>query len=231
MSRRNRILAIALPAVALAAAVIALTAFAGDDSGTKTKRVAPNGVATLLAGIPQSGLVLGRPSAPVTLVEFADLQCPYCGEWARGTLPTIVRRYVRPGKVKIEFRGLHFVGPDSETALRTVLAARSQRRLWNVVENLYERQGTENAGWVTRDLLREVGDSIPGLDTDRLLADSDSPAVDAAIRQNDSLAQEIGVKGTPTFYAGPSNGKLSFVKLGSLGPEGIEPTLQKLLAG
>src|SRR5690349_18702280 len=87
----------------------------------------------LLAGIPQRPTVLGRPGAPVTLVEFADLQCPYGGLWARATLPTLVQRYVRTGKLRIDFRGLAFVGPDSKTALRVAHAAGAQNRLWNVV--------------------------------------------------------------------------------------------------
>jgi len=218
------------PAAALAAAIIVVSATRGG-SQPSGKRIQPNAVARLLGGIPQQGLVLGRASAPVTLVEFADLQCPFCGEWERGALPTIVRKYVRTGKVKIEFRGLHFLGPDSETALRAALAARAQGKLWNVVVDLYERQGTENTGWVTKDLLRQVGDSVHGLDTSTMLRDMSSPAVEAAIKQTDTLAREIGVSGTPTFFAGPSTGKLSFVKVSSLGPQGIEPTLDKLLAG
>jgi protein-disulfide isomerase len=97
--------------------------------------------------------VLGSPDAPVTVVEYADLQCPFCAEWARRAFGEIVRDYVAPGRVRIEFRGLVFLGPDSEVALRTALAAGRQDRLWDVVHLLYANQGAENAGWVTQDLL------------------------------------------------------------------------------
>ncbi len=110
----------------------------------------------MLAGIPQQGAVLGDPKAPVTLVEYADFQCPYCAQWSHGAFPTLVERYVRPGNVRIVFRGLAFLGPDSDRALRTAVAAGRENRLWNVVEALYHRQGHENSGWVTESLLEEV---------------------------------------------------------------------------
>jgi protein-disulfide isomerase len=228
--KRDRLLMLLVPAALLAAAIIAVIVF-GSGGGSSGKRVPPNAVSRMLDGIPQHGLVLGSPSAPVTLVEFADLQCPFCGDWERGTLPTIVRKYVRPGKVKIEFRGLHFIGPDSEKALRAVLAAKPQNKLWDLLENLYEKQGTENSGWVTDDLIKRLAGSVPGLDVQRLLAERDSKAVTTEIAQNDQLANSIGVSGTPTFFAGRSNGKLAQVPLTSLKPAGIEPTLDKLLAG
>jgi len=120
-----------------------------------------------LRGIPQQGTVLGRPDAPVTLVEYADLQCPYCGVWARETLPQLVREYVRTGKVKLVFRGLAFVGPDSATGLTTALAAANQGRLWQVVDLVYANQGEENSGWLDDELLRSIGGQLPGLDVDR----------------------------------------------------------------
>jgi protein-disulfide isomerase len=227
--RRQRLLLLAI-AVALVAAglVIALVRTGG---GSNAHRATPSQVSRLFAGIPQSRLVVGSPKAPVTLVEFADLQCPYCGDWARVTLPTIVRKYVRTGKVKIEFRGLHFIGPDSEKALRAVLAAGLQNRLWQVVESLYQRQGRENSGWVTDELLRTVGGKLPGLDTGKMLAQRDDPWVTKQLDEATQLATAIGVNSTPTFYAGKKGGKLQLVQLGSLNPSGIEPTLDKLLAG
>ena len=89
--------------------------------------------------------MLGNPDAPVTLVEYVDLQCPYCAEWAVRTFPVLVSDYVRTGKLRIVFHGLAFIGPDSDTALRTALAAGREDRLWDVVAGFYVRQGAENA--------------------------------------------------------------------------------------
>ena len=181
-------------------------------------------------GIPQHGNALGSPKAPVTLVEFADPQCPYCGEWARGALPDLVREYVRTGRVRVVFNGMSFVGPDSELALRTALAAGQQNRLWHVLDLLYRNQGTENTGWVTQDLLAGIGATVPGLDGSRMLAQRDAPDVSAALDAAAANAQSHGINSTPSFLAGPTGGTLKPVKVATLDLAGIAPALDRLLA-
>jgi protein-disulfide isomerase len=203
-------------------------------TGTSSKTsAAPSGsqhVAAMLRGIPQKGTVLGSAQAPVTLVEFADPQCPYCADWARLALPVLVRDYVRTGKVQIMFSGMHFVGPDSETALRTALAAAGQGRFWNVLELLYANQGTENTGWVTDPLLRSIGDAVPGLSTSRMLDERQSPAVERLLAQGDALAQQAGVNSTPTFAIGRTgSGRLQIVPVSSLEATGLEPAINAAL--
>jgi protein-disulfide isomerase len=150
-----------------------------------------------LDGIPQEGRVLGSPDAEVTLIEYADLQCPACRAYTESYFPEIVNRYVRPGRVRTEFRGLAFLGPDSETALRWVLAAGLQNRLWQLQEALYRNQGGENSGWVTEELLRRLAGAIPGLDADQILADADGDAVDAQVAEGASQAEADEIRGTP----------------------------------
>ena len=98
----------------------------------------------------------------MTLVEYADLQCPYCAQWALDALPTLVEDYVKPGKLRIVFRGLAFIGPDSDKALRTAIAAGENDHLWDVVHGLYVHQGAENAGWVTDGLVTEIAAGVRG---------------------------------------------------------------------
>lgn len=221
---------IALAIVAGLVAVSLLTGGDDDSTATATGELAGAAeTATLLRGIPQDGIALGSPDAPVTLVEYADLQCPFCAEWARGTFPAIVDEYVRPGEVRIEFRGMAFLGPDSQTALQTVLAAGEQDRLWNVLHILWANQGEENAGWVTEDLLQGIGDSVAGLDTERMLAQRGSGAVEGAMVSSQQSADLNGIDSTPSFLAGPTGGTLERLELSSLEPEEMRAALDALL--
>jgi protein-disulfide isomerase len=207
---------------------------AGGPRATATMPAAPAsvpGAAATLAlfkGIPQQLNVLGKASAPVTMIEFADLQCPFCREYTTSALPALVARYVRPGKAKFVFAGMHFIGPDSEKALRAVYAAGLQGHLWQYLDLLYKSQGPENAGWVTDDLLRSVGASLPGFDTDKMLADMSSPEVTNALAAADRQAQNASVRSTPTFFAGKTGGTLEHINLTALTPEAFRPTLDAL---
>ena len=107
-------------------------------------------------GIPQSGLALGSPKAPVTIVEFADLQCPFCAEYHRNVFPSILDRYVRTGKVRLELRLLRFLGPDSDRLARVAAAAAAQNRMWQFAGLAYDRQGQENSGYATNGFINKL---------------------------------------------------------------------------
>lgn len=212
MSRRTKnivVILVAVVAAGLAAALIAVSATGGDGNEATVTVEGADATAQLLEGIPQVGPVLGRADAPVTIVEYADLQCPACQFWALSTFPTLVDEYVRPGKAKIVFNGVAFLGPDSLTALKTAFAAGEQNKLWNVVELLFHNQGEENAGWVTEDLLRAIGDAVPELDTDTMLDDRDSEEVAASLATAQGTAQAAGLAQgpTPSFDVGRSGGQ------------------------
>ena len=166
----------------------------------------------------------------MTLVEYADLQCPYCAQWARDALPTLVEDYVRAGKLRIVFHGLAFIGPDSNTALRTAVAAGRENHLWDVVHGLYLSQGAENAGWVNDTLVRDIAGGVPGLEPDELLTARWEKTIDPELERFAAAAKAAGVNGTPAFQVGPTGGRLERVEVGSLGPEGIVPAIDAALA-
>ncbi len=140
-----------------------------------------------------------------------------------------MREYVRPGKVQLVFRGLAFIGPDSEAALRTALSAGEQNRLWHVVDLLYANQGEENTGWVNDDLLRGVGGAVPRLDVERMLDERDSPAADQALASAQRAAHAAGITGTPSFEVGRAGGPLQRLEISSLDPSAFRSALDSLL--
>jgi protein-disulfide isomerase len=222
----RRVLLVLIGAAALSVGLIATSQLGARDR--EEAPAAAGATHSSLARIPQRGIVLGDPDAPVTLVEYADLQCPYCAEWATRTFPVLVSDYVRTGKLRIVFHGLAFIGPDSDAALRTALAAGRENRLWDVVAGFYLRQGAENAGWVTDDLVDDVV-AEAGLDGDDVRDARDESWVSAELRAAQAAADAAGVHGTPSFQLGRTGRALELVHLRSLGPEGITPAIDTLL--
>jgi protein-disulfide isomerase len=226
---RSRALVLAVgAALVVGIALIGASRLAAEPDAP-AKPAPPSAPSPLLQGIPQSGTVLGRPDAPVTLVEYADLQCPYCAQWALGTLPELVRAYVREGTLRIEFRGLAFIGPDSDVALRAALAAGRQDRLWNVVELLYSNQGAENSGWASEELIHRIAAGVPGLDVERLDSDRGLEALRDQMARAKRQSQSAGVNGTPAFELGLTGSRLETLEPTSLGPEEFSAAIDAVL--
>jgi protein-disulfide isomerase len=229
LSPRTTIAAAVTAAALLAGALVAASLLGVHGKARPAPERAAGPAPSLFAGLPQDGATLGSPGAPVTLVEYADLQCPYCAQWARDALPSIVAQYVRTGKVRLVFNGLAFIGPDSDTALRTAIAAGERNHLWDVVHGLYARQGGENAGWVTDTLVDEIAAGVPGLNGVALREGRSSRTVDTELARAANEATAAGIASTPTFQVGPTGGRLEVVRPASLGPEGIVPAIEAAL--
>jgi protein-disulfide isomerase len=231
-SAKSRYASVLVVAAAVTAVLIGASQLGARDKATTTTSAQPAASEpSLFAGIPQQGAALGSPTARLTLIEYADLQCPYCARWARDTLPTIVADYVKPGKLRIVFSGMTFVGADSRTALSTAIAAGRQHHFWDVVHGLFLAQGAENSGWVTDGLITEIASGVPGLDASRLIDARSASWVDAALTRATSAAQAAGVNSTPSFRLGLTGGPFDVVQVDSLEPEGITPAIDAALAG
>jgi protein-disulfide isomerase len=228
-----RLLALGTALAVVVAGILIGVSVAGSG-GSSSRSTALRGAgetAAMLDGIPQSGNVLGRPDAPVRLVEYGDLQCPICRAFALGTLPTIVRDYVRSGDVQIEFRGIAFIGADSGKALRAVVAAGAQNRAWNLIDLLYQNQGQENSGWVTDALIQSAAAHTAGLNAGKLFAARNSGATQASINAFAAQArQDMGGQiRTPTFLVGKTGQQLQYLQISSLDASQFTPALDQLL--
>ena len=109
------------------------------------------------------------------------------------------------------YRGLGFIGPDSQNALRTAIAAGAQNRLWNVMDLIYRNQGQENA-WVTDEVLRGIV-SGAGANANEVMAARNNPAVTARMNAWATLASTNGVNGVPAFFVGRRGAGLSRIPL------------------
>jgi protein-disulfide isomerase len=161
------------------------------------------------AGIPQHGLVLGAPKAPVTMVEYVDLQCPGCRFFETQVLPSIVPEFVRSGKLKIEARPIAFIGPDSFPARKVMIAAAEQNRAFNFAQITYANQGTENTGWLNQDFIEHAAASVPGMNVRRLLDEQNSSFVKNKTVTIDAQAKADAVSQTPAVLLGKTGSKLS----------------------
>jgi protein-disulfide isomerase len=137
--------------------------------------------------------IRGPRSAPVTLVEYGDYQCPYCGQ-AHEILQTLTAAL--SDQVRLVFRNfpLVTVHPDAELAAEAAEAAAAQGAFWEMHDTLYENQDRLSEP----DLLAYAAGL--GLDTDRFAADLAAHTFEPRVREDFSSGVRSGVNGTPTFF-------------------------------
>ena len=231
-SRRVLLIAAAVGGAAVLAVALILVASSGSSSKTtttvSTDASGPTSPISLFAGIPQSGDTVGKASAPATMLVFEDPQCPYCQQWNLDTLPTVVDQFVRTGRLKLTYRGIAIIGPNSIKGVRAVFAAGKQNKLWDFSEALYEMQGEENSGWITDDVILSAARSA-GADGAAILAASPSKAVTAQLAQANSEAETYRVQGTPTFVLEQPPGLPQQLNVTSLEPGPFTAELQAAL--
>jgi hypothetical protein len=215
--KRLRLLGVAVGVAALLVLIAVFISSRSDEAETRAgDQDAPllgaQAVRERYDGIPQEGFRLGRADAPVRLVEFADLQCPFCRDAAEGSLPSIVDRYVRPGRVRLEFRNFAILGPDSEKAARAAQAAAEQGKGWQFIDLFYLNQGQENSGYVTDEFIRKIARGVPGLDVERVVRASNGTD-DETLAEARTEAQRFGIEQTPSYLMGPADGELQQLQL------------------
>jgi protein-disulfide isomerase len=196
---RNRLYllggAVLLAIVVVVVVVVVASSGGSSPDTTTTTATRPS---TTLTGVPQTGDTLGIAGAPATLSVFEDPQCPYCKQWNDEALPAVIRDYVRPGKIKLVYRGIEIIGPNSTKGLRAIYGAAPQNKVWNMVEGLYAQQGEENSGWITDDVIKQAA-ATSHAKADAIFAAMPTAAVTAKLQQAGADAQAIGLQGTPTF--------------------------------
>jgi protein-disulfide isomerase len=146
------------------------------------------------------GYVLGSATAPVEVVEFADFQCPHCGEFANVQFPTIRDQLISTGRLRWRFRDFPLNFPWSRVAALAGQCAGEQGKFWEMEDALFQQQAawgrsSSNPTSAFRDLARGIG-----ADLDKYNACMDSQRYAGRIEASHRDGMARGVTGTPTFF-------------------------------
>jgi len=141
----------------------------------------------------------GDPNAPVTIIEYSDFQCPFCGRFAREVEPLIIKNYVDTGKVRFIYRTFgDWIGPESLLSAEAAYCAGDQGKFWDFHDILFENQHGENQGAFTRERIEAMA-KLLGLNMDEFRQCLDSHKYQKQAMQDLADGQAAGVKGTPSF--------------------------------
>jgi protein-disulfide isomerase len=187
--------------VVVALVVISLVSSGGSGGGGTPSAAGPPAAPAAppaATRVPGDPFALGRPDAPVAIVEWADFQCPYCAQYTTETEPALIAQYVNTGKVRLEWRDFPFLGPESTKAAVAARAAGRQGRFWQYHDALYAEQHPENSGAVTDAYLVGLAGRLK-LDTARFTADMADRALAAQVSADKADGTRRGVNGTPAF--------------------------------
>ena len=199
---RRWALGVVVTAAALVVALALISANGGNSSSSADR------ASIAVGGLPQAAAVLGRPDAPIEIVEFADLQCPFCRQASVDVVPDVVERWVRPGTARLRFVALSFIGPDSVRGARAAVAAGTQHMLWPFIDRVYARQGAENSGWLSDRAVDDIARQL-GLDLARFDAERTATSGADALQLASTEARQAGVQSTPSFVInGPRETRL-----------------------
>ena len=183
------IAAIAVVAIGL----VAVVAWAGQRGSSSSE---PKPVSTDKS--------VGAAEAPVVVVEYADFQCPYCGQFAAGPEAQLREEYVGTGKVRFVYRHFAFIGDESMWAAEASECANDQGRFWEYHDKLFEEQAGENQGAFSRDNLKQFAADL-GLDTTAFNQCLDSEKFKSKVEQENRDARNLRIQATPTVVV---NGKV-----------------------
>lgn len=167
--------------------------------------------------------MLGNKDAKVTIVEFSDFQCPYCGRFYVQTESQLKKDYIDTGKVNFVYRdfplGFH---PNAEPAAEAAECANEQGKFWEMHNKIFENQesmSTESYKQWAKDL---------GLDTNKFNSCFDSQKYKDEVKKDEADGEKYRVSGTPTFFIG--NPKSGYIRLVGAQPyEAFKQVLDQLL--
>lgn len=143
---------------------------------------------------------LGKDTAPVTIIEFADFRCPFCERFYSDAGKGILKDYVATGKVKFYYRNYAFLGPASDLAAEASECANEQGKFWSFYNWMFEHQASESdTAYYSADNLIKYAVGV-GLNKAKFTQCLNNHKYAAQVVKDLRDGQAAGVDGTPTIF-------------------------------
>lgn len=142
--------------------------------------------------------LIGKPNAPITILEWGDYQCTFCYRFHGSSLNIILSEYVDTGKAKIVFKDFPLNGPDSVLAAEATYCAEDQGKYWVYHNELYTNWAGERTGWVNYDSLNKFAISID-LELEQFSSCLNDHKYRQKVLELEKFGKDIGIDATPSF--------------------------------
>ncbi|HWF74929.1 MAG TPA: thioredoxin domain-containing protein [Solirubrobacteraceae bacterium] len=222
--RLMRLAGVALVAVVVVVAAVVISSKSSGGAGpVKLNSTAANGIVTrvsgLIGGVAESGNnTLGKPSAPVQVTEYGDLECSACDDFAlpttaktsagatgSGVEDQLINTYVKTGKASLTYRSLDTATGQGATPQMfpvqqaAALAAGLQGKAWYYIELFYAEQGAEGTSYVNETYLDNLAKQVPGLNYSQWLSARNNSNLTAQVQSDAAAANSLNLSSTPSI--------------------------------
>ncbi len=199
-ARRTRLFYVAIGVVAIAG--VAVVAYEATRPAAAASQYDPS-----LPAVKSNGYVLGSATAPLEVVEYADFECPSCGQFANIIEPDVRTNFVNTGKIRLRFIDFPLdMHRNTWNASRAAACADEQGKFWQMHDAIFQAQdrwngeATSNPDKVLKAIAKQIG--LNSAQFDQCV---DSHRTQAKVQAHYTIARDMHVQATPTFNV---NGKL-----------------------
>lgn len=176
-------------------------------------------------------VILGDTKAPVTLIEYGDYQCPWCGKFFAEVEDKLRKEYIESGKVRMVYRNFAFLGPESFAAAEAAECAKDQSKFWAYHDEIFKaehKDGAENNSNLNRELFLKIASDLK-LNPTSFTSCLDTNKYTKQVETDTAEGRSAGVRGTPAVFVNGEQVGNGFVEFESATGPSLKGVIDELL--